>query len=103
MTFDSMAHRMAGSLNRVFGTGDCTYRQTGEDAITGLYVTFRQNVELLDDNEQVVDRVTTARLATSTFTLTPKRGDRINDGQRVYTVGRQLENDGYSILLEVTT
>ena len=97
-----MANRVAGSNSRIFGTAGCTYRQAGAGDINDLPVTIRKDVELLDANEQVVDRVTTARLALEDMPYTPKRGDTITAGGKVYTVGKQLENDSYSVLLEVT-
>lgn len=99
--FDDLAMAAASTINGVFGSGK-VYERPGEFSST-VTATIRKDVELLDDHEQVVGRVTTVRLAHNDITFVPERGDIVMDGATCYTLGKRLEDNGFFYVHEVTS
>ena len=59
-------------------------------------------MELLDDEEQVVARATTVRIAHSDISVVPKRDDLVIDDCDRYVLGKRLSDDGNFYLFEAT-
>ncbi|MFT5766741.1 MAG: 3-polyprenyl-4-hydroxybenzoate decarboxylase [Halioglobus sp.] len=103
MNYDSLAKDAASTLSGMFAGGQLWYERDGAYAFW-ITAVIRKDVELLDDNEQVVSRVTTVRIAHNDISIVPNRGDTLDDqGGTIYTLGKKLSDDGFFYLFEATT
>lgn len=102
MNFDSLAKDVSSTLSGVFGNDKLWYERAGVYAFF-VQAVIRKDVELLDDNGQVVSRVTTVRIATKDIEIEPKRGDTLTADIIVYTLGKRITDDGFVYLFEATT
>ena len=99
--FDDLARSVASTLSGVFGDR-YWYTQPGCFELK-IPLVLRKDVELLDDQEQVVSRVNTVRIAKNDIPRPPKRGDFFFIDGKKYLVGKRLSDDGYAYVHEVTT
>ena len=93
----------AGLTGGIFGAlGDaCAYRTIGGVASTVTAV-VRDGVDVVDESGQIIERVRAATIDKADLSDTPKMGDTLTVGSRVYVVQRLLSDDGYAVQVSLS-
>lgn len=93
----------AGITGGIFGAlGDaCAYRTLGGIASTVTAV-VRDGVDVVDESGQIIERVRAATIDKADLSDTPKMGDTLTVGSRVYVVQRLLSDDGYAVQVSLS-
>lgn len=93
----------AGITGSIFGAlGDaCAYRTLGGVASTVTAV-VRDGVDVVDESGQIIERVRAATIDKADLSDTPKMGDTLTVGSRVYVVQRLLSDDGYAVQVSLS-
>ena len=93
----------AGITGGIFGAlGDaCAYRTLGGIASTVTAV-GRDGVDVVDESGQIIERVRAATIDKADLSDTPKMGDTLTVGSRVYVVQRLLSDDGYAVQVSLS-
>jgi len=100
--FDSLAKDVSGTLTGMFGALAYIERE-GYFRHDDIDVVFRKDVEMLDEQEQVVSRVNTIRIAHKGLPVVPERGDRVVIDCDTYILGKRIFDDGNHYLFEATS
>lgn len=98
--FDDLARDVSSALSGVFGDV-MSYTHDGGNPFD-VPAVLRLDVETLDEQDQVVTRMHTLRIARADISVVPKRGDKVSYNGATYTVGVRVADDGYSYVYEVT-
>lgn len=93
----------AGVTGSIFGAlGDaCAYRTIGGVAST-VQAVVRDGVEVVDESGQIIERIRAATMDKADLSDTPKMGDTLTVGSRVYVVQRLLSDDGYAVQVSLS-
>ena len=90
------------TTNVMSALGDaCAYRTLGGVSSTVTAV-VRDGVEVVDESGQIVERVRAATIDKADLSDTPKMGDTLTVGSRVYVVQRLLSDDGYAVVVSLS-
>jgi len=78
-----------------------TYVHTDGRSVS-LYCVVDDSVEVVDESGQIIERVRAATMDKADLSDTPKMGDTLTVGSRVYVVQRLLSDDGYAVQVSLS-
>jgi hypothetical protein len=74
-----------------------------EAEVTEVMAVIDRDIEVLDESGQIVGRTHTVGIVRDSIAFVPVRNDLVVADSITYTLGKRLEDDGFSYLFEATT
>lgn len=99
MDWDGLTSSVLGALGDSF-----TYFYGSGGSVPDLKIPIIKGVDVIDENGQIIDRVTSATILRSAIAHSPRQGDFMvaTIGTTRYDVQRILSDDGYAVRVSVT-